>query len=116
MDWNEATIQKLGVLFADRWQSMRDEKATDRKNLSCHWNKYLKNYEVRVLRFGERKPNEPGSPYLTASQRLIGFINLINFKNDEVANGLVIENPDRPGQYILIQRDVAERILVFGMI
>lgn len=114
MQWNEATIEKLNILFTERWQSMRDEKKTDRKNLSCHWNRYLKQYEVRVLRFGERKPNE--FPHLSASERVMGFINLINFKNDEVANGLVIKNPDRLDQHILIQRDVAERILVFGMI
>jgi hypothetical protein len=116
MEWDKEAIQKLDMLFTERWQSMRDEKRTDRKNLSCHWNRYLKQYEVRVLRFGERKPNEPRSPYLSASQRLQGFISLINFKNDEVANGLVIDNPDRPGQHILISRDMAERILVFGMI
>jgi hypothetical protein len=113
MEWDKEAIQKLDMLFTERWQSMRDEKRTDRKNLSSHLNRYLKQYEVRVLRFGERKPNDP---YLSASQRLQGFIDLINFKNDEVANGLVIDNPDRPGQHILISRDMAERILVFGMI
>jgi len=116
MDWNEATVQKLASLFEERWQSMREEKGTDRKNLSCHWNKYLKNYEARVIRFGDKKPKEPHSPYASSTRQLAGIINLINFKNDEVANGLIINNPDRFGQYLLIQRDVAERILVFGML
>lgn len=113
MDWNRAAIEKLGGLFQERWESMRDEKNTDRKNLSCHWNRHLKQYEARVIRFGDAKSDECKSPY---KRQVEGIINLINFKNNEVANGLVIENPDRFGQYILIQRDMAERILVFGMI
>ena len=116
MDWNHATIQRLDQLFAERWSSMRDEKNTDRKNLSCHWNRYLKQYEVRVIRFGDKRPDEDHSPYVGLKRQLEGIIELINRKNDEVSNGLIINNPDRIGQYILIQRDMAERILVFGMI
>jgi hypothetical protein len=116
MDWDKESVERLEVLFMEKWTSMKNDLKTDRKNLSCHWNRYLKQYEVRVLRFGERKPNEPRSPYLSASQRFQGIIDLINFKNDEVANGLVIDNPDRVGQHMLIQREVAERILVLGMI
>jgi len=95
---------------------MNIELKTDRKNLSSHWNLYLKRYEARVLRFGDRKPKEPHSPYVSLSRQFNGIIDLVNFKNDEVSNGLVISNPDRHGQHILISRDMAERILVFGMI
>jgi hypothetical protein len=116
MYWDNATLQRLDQLFAERWSSMRDEKRTDRKNLSCHWNRYLKQYEVRVIRCGDRRPDEDHSPYVGLKRQLEGIIELINRKNDEVSNGLIINNPDRIGQYILIQRDMAERILVFGMI
>lgn len=114
MDWNRATIEKLGGLFQERWGSMKNEKNTDRKNLSCHWNRYLKQYEARVIRFGDRKKDEDYSNH--RHKQLEGIIDLINYKNDEVSNGIIIPNPDRFSQYILIQRDMAERILVFGMI
>jgi len=116
MDWNRATIDKLGGLFQERWGSMKNEKNTDRKNFSCHWNRYLKQYEARVIRFGDRKSAEDHSQYAAMKRQMEGIIDLVNYKNDEVANGLIIPNPDRFGQYILIQRDMAERILVFGMI
>lgn len=116
MDWDKKSIERLTVLVMEKWNSMKNELKTDRKNLSCHWNLYLKRYEARVLRFSERKPKEPRSPYTSLFRQFNGFLDLINLSNDEVANGLIIINPDRPGQHILIKRDVAERILVFGMI
>lgn len=115
MEWNEATVRNLESLLSERWQSMKDEKKTDRKNLSCHWNRHLKQYDIRVLRFGEGKSNDARSSYLSASQRLISIINLINFKNEEVAERLCISNPDRPGQFLLVPRDIAAKILVLGM-
>ena len=116
MDWNHDTIKRLCGLFEERWGSMKKEKSTDRKNLSCHWNRYLKQYEVRVIRFNDRKSAEDQSPYAAMKRQMEGIIDLINHKNEEVSNGIIIPNPDRFGQYILIQRDMAERILVFGMI
>jgi hypothetical protein len=116
MEWDKKSIERLTVLFMERWTSMNIELRTDRKNLSCHWNRYLKQYEARVIRFNDRRLDTDQSAYTAMKRQFNGLIDLINFKNDEVSNGLVISNPDRHGQHILISRDMAERILVFGMI
>jgi hypothetical protein len=47
---------------------------------------------------------------------LVNLIDMVNFRNGDISDALVIDNPDRPGQYILVQRDMAERIFVLGML
>ena len=43
------------------------------------------------------------------------IVNLINFRNDEVSGSVCVRNPDRTSQFLLVPRDVAEKILVLGM-
>jgi len=116
MEWNESTIEKLNIAFDDKFKEMFGGPYAhkfDRKNRSALWNKYLKNYDCKVIR-----NDVPGKKThaLRANEILLSNIfNLINFQNEVLANGLIIHNPDRFGQYILIPRDIAERILVLGM-
>lgn len=115
MEWNQAIVDKLTFAFSEKYKEMFGDNLTDRKNRSALWNKYLKNYNCKLIR--NDVPGKKGSGTLR-SQEIVckNLIALINFKNEEVANALVIHNPDRFGQFLLIPKDIAERILVFGMI
>ena len=109
MEWNQETVDRVELLFKKKWNSMNIEKKTDRANMSAIWNKYLVLYEVVVLR--DKSKDDLNSVRTLAS--LIGFI---NFQNENVAGRLAVRNPDRACQWILISRDIAERVLVFGML
>lgn len=115
MEWNSDIIEKLNMVFQEKYNSMfNNREMFDRKNRSALWNKYIKNYECRLVR-----NDEPGKKnHAVRSQEILSknLIDLINFKNEEVTKGLIIRNPDRIGQYLLISRDMAERILAIGMI
>jgi hypothetical protein len=113
MEWNQAIVEKLTSAFSEKYKDMFGVPTIDRKNRSALWNKYLKNYDCRLIR-----NDVPGKKGSVRSQEIVckNLIALINFKNEEVANALVINNPDRFGQFLLIPKDIAERILVFGMI
>lgn len=111
MEWNQENFDKLRALFREKWNSMQIESKTDRANFSAIWNRYLVKYDAVVFKNSGHK-----SQYLNSKQTLDSLIQLINFKHEEIANRLVLENPDRAGQWILIPRDVAERILVLGLI
>lgn len=111
MEWNQETVERVELLFKKKWNSMYMEKKTDRANMSAIWNKYLVLYDAVVLR---DKPSK--SEALTSKQTLASLIEIINFQNENVAGRLAVRNPDRPSQWILISRDIAERVLVFGML
>lgn len=115
MEWNPATIEKLHLAFNAKYTEMFGQVSynTDRKNRSALWNKYIKNYECKIIRNDEGKKAHAVRGQEIVCKNLIEFI---NFKNEFVNNALVIRNPDRFGQFLLISRDMAERILVFGMI
>jgi len=111
MEWNQETVDKVELLFKKKWNSMNIEKKTDRANMSAIWNKYLVLYEAVVLR-----DNSKDDLNSTSVQTLASLIGFINFQNENVAGRLAVRNPDRVGQWILISRDIAERVLVFGML
>lgn len=117
MEWNDSTVEKLSIAFHDKYKSMFGDvyqQNIDRKNRSALWNKYIKHYDCKVIR-----NDVPGkkSHAVRAQEVVVGnLIRAINFNNESVTNSLVIRNPDRYGQYILISRDMAERILAIGMI
>lgn len=115
MEWNQDIIQKLNVVFQEKYNSMfNNREMFDRKNRSALWNKYLKNYECKVIRNDE--PGKKNHAVRANAILIENLTNLINFKNDLVKDSLIIPNPDRYGQYILISRDMCERILAIGMI
>ena len=118
MEWNNDIVVKLNGIFYEKYASMFGSDSspnTDRKNRSAIWNKYLKNYDIKVIR-----NDVPGQQKhllkLKNEVVLNNLIDLINFQNEKVVNSLIIRNPDRYGQWILISRDMAERILAIGMI
>jgi hypothetical protein len=110
MEWNPENFAKLTSLFREKWRSMQMESSTDRANFSAIWNRYLTRYDAVIFR-----NNGGSSNSLNSKQTLDGLIELINFKHDEISGRLIVANPDRAGQWILIPRDIAERILVLGM-
>lgn len=117
MNWDDSAIEKLSAVFQEKYAQMfAPPNNTDRKNRSAVWNKYVKNYDIKIVRNdvpGKSKASQVPRPSDIIIRNLIDFV---NFKNESVANSLIIRNPDRYGQYILIPRDMAERILVIGMI
>lgn len=132
MVWDSTAISKLNELVFARHREFVLEQKTDRKNASALWNKYLKSYDVQLIKGVVKSPKRTiqralrntsvkyrldGALYdVSLPQMLREIIDLVNYRNDDVAGGLVVPNPDRSGQYILISREIAERILVFGMI
>lgn len=107
-------VPSLERLFLERWQSMRISSKTDRRNLSAKWNRYLGNYGAEVLHnFRGRRTKESDAHVRHAFMNLV---EIINRRNDRVAGSVVIKNPDRAGQFIILPRDMGERILVLGML
>lgn len=99
----------------EKYHSMKMEQRTDRSNLSAKWNHYIRKYDIHLVvnhnKRGKKNPNETGVRHVM--ENLIQFI---NFNNEVVAGSIIIENPDRLYQYMLIPREKAEMILVLGMV
>jgi len=116
MEWNEQSLRVLTKLFLDKYVAIHDERMTDRLNRSLIWAKYLSSYGAVVIRDepGPKKPQR--RPNVSAGNTLQNLVDLVNFSNESVAGALLIRNPDRAGQYILVPRDMAERIMVLGML
>lgn len=115
MEWNRETIQRLSSLFVEKYNSMKGEICTDRANMSALWNKYLKGYDIRVIRNHGHNRKDRLYNLSNTHHVVSNLINVINFHNECVADALIIDNPDRIGQYILVPRSKAELILVLGM-
>lgn len=112
MEWNSESIKNLGNIIREKHREMQAEKRTDRRNFSVIWNKYLTIYGCVILGIQRKdvKHNLPSAALFT------NLLNLINYNNELVADALVIDNPDRVGQYIVIKREMAEKILFMGMV
>lgn len=107
-------VPSLERLFLEKWHSMRSSSKTDRRNLSAKWNSYLRNYGAEVLHnFRGRKTKESDAHVRHA---FVNLVEIINKRNERVAGSVVISNPDRVGQYIILPREMGERILVLGML
>jgi len=114
MDWDKKQVAELRVLFLRKHAEMRLRHKTDRRNFSAIWNRYLKNYGVKLLCDGSRGGSS--SIATRAGTLLNNLIELVNYSNEDVSGALLLDNPDRPGQYLIVQRDIAERIMVLGML
>jgi hypothetical protein len=111
MDWNKRSVEQLSKMVFAKHTEIRESKKTDRRNLSAIWNSYLGKYGASVvLNFGAN--GGKGDTVWTLKR----LLDAINYHNESVADALVIPNPDRPGQFILIPRDMAERIIVLGLL
>ena len=126
MDWTSESIRNLQTLFNKKFLEMQLARKTDRRNMSAIWNRYIANYGVRIVfdfKENTRKPNRSTSSAMFMQQHcrklddtLSNFISVINHNNIDVTDSLVLKNPDRATQYLLIKRDMAERILVLGIL
>jgi hypothetical protein len=112
MEWSRESIVQLEMIIGMKHREMREEKNTDRRNFSVIWNKYLTIYGATVLGI-HRKDVKHTVPSVALFNNLL---NLINYNNEMVADSVIIDNPDRLGQYILLKREMAEKILLLGMI
>ena len=112
MEWSRESIGQLETIIGMKHREMREEKNTDRRNFSVIWNKYLTIYGATVLGI-QRKDVKHNVPSVALFNNLL---NLINYNNEMVADCVIIDNPDRLGQYILLKREMAEKILLLGMI
>jgi hypothetical protein len=112
MDWNQQSVAELSNTVRRRHAEMQRERNTDRRNFSVIWNKYLTIYGAVVLGVGRKDVKHD----LPSSALFNNLLHLINYNNEMVADALIIDNPDRLGQYIVIKREMAEKILVLGMV
>lgn len=111
MEWNKKSVESLEDLFLKKYFEMKEGSRTDRRNFSARWNKYLKGYEAEILHNFRLKGDRNG-----VSFTLGNLLDLVNYRNDVVSDALVIRNPDRIGQYILVPRGMAAKIMVLGML
>jgi hypothetical protein len=111
MEWGRREVDQLNVVFRKKFLEMKISHNTDRANFSAIWNRYLGNYGASVF---SKEKLRGGA--LDGWRLFSKLIDIVNFDNERVSGCLVLENPDRAGQYILIRRDVAERIMVLGML
>lgn len=110
MDWNSETIARLGEAVAARWVRFCTERNTDRRNLSELWTNHLLLLDIVVVRPPARKKRTAHSELI-----LSRLVEIINNSNKRVSDALCIHNPDRPGQFLLVPRELAAKILAIGM-
>lgn len=119
MEWNRTSLDRLYLIFAEKHYKMGVDLLTDRRNLSEHWNRHLeKNFGIQIIRGLDLKAKDKfkdGQLILQYRHLLNSLLDLINYENNLVQNRVVIKNPDRHGQFLIVPNDIAERILVFGM-
>lgn len=112
MEWNLQSIHVLEVTIKDRWALMVKELNTDRKNMSEIWNRHLASFGITLLR-PKTAAFPPNRSRIT--WQIEALKNAINFRNDDVSDALCVSNPDRPGQFMFVPRDMAEKIIFLGM-
>lgn len=112
MEWDQKGIDELSRLLRRRHRQMQEEHKTDRRNLSAIWNRYLGVYGASLLGVG-RKDLKDNAPNMAL---FVNLVNIVNHNNDLIADSLILDNPDRIGQYIIMKRDMAEKILILGLV
>jgi hypothetical protein len=111
MEWDRKSLLMLTDKFRERYYEMRKERPTDRRNFSVIWNRYLSSYGITLL----QSPTK--SKFRSDIPALLGRVmEVINYENDLVRDALIIGNPDRNSQYLLVPREAAQKILILGMI
>lgn len=111
MRWNSKAVESLQKVVVNRYFEMRAENKTDRRNFSAIWNRYLKKYGAEVLHNFKNKGDQNSVTFTLGN-----LMDLINYRNEVVSDSVMIRNPDRMGQYILIPREMAAKIMVLGML
>lgn len=111
MEWDKKSMLLLGDKLRERYYEMKKEKSTDRKNFSVIWNRYLSSYGVTLLQSPSKSKFKSDIPALLGR-----IMEIVNYENDLLRDALIIGNPDRAHQYLIVPREVAQKILVLGMI
>lgn len=111
MEWNKQAISVLTDMVTKKWHDFNRETKTDRRNLSAIWNKYLNELGITLI----REINTPDHKINTVGTMKM-LLDTINYQNEKVSDAIIIGNPDRRSQFLLIPRETAARILVLGMI
>lgn len=112
MEWDQKGIEEISRLLRVKHREMLEGHKTDRRNFSAIWNRYLGVYGVTLLGVG-RKDVKENAPSMAL---FINLVNMVNQRNDLVADALILDNPDRIGQFIVIKREMAEKILILGLV
>lgn len=113
MEWDKKSIDHISTLFRAKYIDLTKAHRGDPRNQSAIWNKYLNFYEVTLFmlpRDKNRTPNE------AAPRMFLELMNIVNYNNDAIADSIMIDNPDRIGQYLIVKRDIAEKIFLLGMV
>jgi hypothetical protein len=110
MEWTDVSLLRLSKLLEDAWKKLWEEKNTDRQNMSHIWNAKLKSVGAEVVRHKYIR-NGAYNPTLMLAE----FVKLINGRNDLVTDSVCLNNPDRPGQFIVMKRDVAWKVMMLGL-
>lgn len=111
MEFNKENIRKVHDIFFLKHGEIRRERPTDRANLSALWNKYLKGLGISTLENRKAKRHQA----LLSTYLLNELVDIVNYRNEVVAGAIIIPNPDRTEQFILVPRELAERALVIGL-
>lgn len=111
MEWDRNAVATLYDRLRERRLEMKKERPTDRRNFSALWNRYLEGYGIVLLQSPAKSRFQSTIPALFGR-----LMDLINYENGLVRDALVVANPDRPHQYLVVPREAAEKILVLGMI
>lgn len=110
MEWDKEMIARLETSVRERFLALRKEIQTDRKNMSEIWNKKLRELDIRILRPKKELRGSSAAVWLSGE-----LIKLVNFDNERIVGCVLVCSPDRMGQYLLVPRDVANKILMLGM-
>lgn len=113
MEWDEDSIARLSAAVSKRLYDFSVDKKTDRRNLSELWNKHLLDLDIIVVRHPTNVKRRRG--VTGPSLMLARIVDIINRNNHQVADAICIPNPDRFGQFILVPRELAAKILAIGM-
>jgi hypothetical protein len=106
---------------------LHKESRGDPANVSASWNAYIKGVGGRVVRgkgvthrtvkriVGGKVENQSRRKNSDPDAIFRELLDLLNFNNDQVSGKVMIANPDRIGQWLLVPSDVVERVLVLGL-
>lgn len=111
MEWDKKSVLLLVDKFRERYYEMKKERNTDRLNFSAIWNRYLSSYGITLLQSPTRSKFRSDMPALFGR-----LMEMVNYENELVRDALIIMNPDRNSQYLIVPRETAQKILVLGLI
>lgn len=108
MNFDEKIVEKIFNLFYEKHEEITNKE----RDPTSAWNSYLKKYKIRVV-------NGFGKDHQKCEERILRhLVDIINFRNKEVVDCVVIENPHKQykKQLLIIPAETAQKILVIGMI